>query len=208
MTGIFIAFEGPDGSGKSTAAKNFIEKLKEMKFDVELTREPGGTRISEKIRELILDNDNKEMTAVTEALLYAGARAQHVEEKIVPLLESGKVVVSDRYVVSSLAYQGHARGLGIDVVNKINKFATSNLSPDITFFFEISPEVALKRKFIDREADRLENEGNNFHNKTYEGYKLAIKNERNVVLIDANKNEEEVVNQCVNEFIKFMSKRK
>ena len=197
--GLFIALEGPDGSGKSTIAqmlKDYIEQ--NINSKVVLTREPGGTSIGEDIRGVLLDNKNTEMSDKTEALLYAAARAQHVNEKIKPLLDKGYIVISDRYVLSSLAYQGHARGLGIEKVMKINEFAMDGLYPNKVLFFNISPEEALKRKFIGREADRLENAGEDFHKTTYEGYMKAIEmyNE-NIALIDANGSVEETLNNCI-----------
>lgn len=196
--GKFIAIEGPDGSGKSTVAKKLYHYLRQQGVKCVLTREPGGTEISEKIREIILDNNNKEMDSMTEALLYAAARAQHVEEKIKPLLEQGYVVITDRYVLSSLAYQGYARGLGIDAVMEINSYAMGELYPDKVLFFDVSPEVALERKFINREGDRLENEGSDFHNTTYEGYQLAIeKYSDNVVKINADGTIQENLERCI-----------
>ena len=195
--GLFITLEGPDGSGKSTIAKLLKKHIEDLGYKCVLTREPGGTDISEKIRNLLLDNDNVEMTDKTEALLYAAARAQHTEEKIKPLLNQGVIVISDRYVLSSLAYQGHSRGLGIDEVMNINKFAMGKVYPDCTLFFDVDPEIALSRKFINREGDRLENEGGDFHKKTYEGYKKAIEIYwKNIRLIDANNNVKEVLKQC------------
>ena len=195
--GLFITLEGPDGSGKSTIAKLLKKYIEDLGYKCVLTREPGGTDISEKIRNLLLDNDNVEMTDKTEALLYAAARAQHTEEKIKPLLNQGVIVISDRYVLSSLAYQGHSRGLGIDEVMNINKFAMGKVYPDCTLFFDVDPEIALSRKFINREGDRLENEGRDFHKKTYEGYKKAIETYwENIRVIDANNNVKEVLKQC------------
>lgn len=199
VKGLFIALEGPDGSGKSTIAKllqDHIQNSYETKCT--LTREPGGTSIGEKIREILLDNNNKEMIDETEALLYAASRAQHANEKILPLLEKGEVVISDRYFYSSLAYQGYARGLGIDRVMEINKFAINNVYPDVVLFFELSPEKALERKFINREGDRIENAGVDFHRTTYEGYEKAISMySKNVVKIDASGTVEETLSNCI-----------
>lgn len=201
--GFFITLEGPDGSGKSTVAKLLQEHFAKNGECV-LTREPGGTPIGEKIREMLLDNNNKEMSDETEALLYAASRAQHANEKINPLLEKGNIVISDRYLFSSLAYQGHARGLGIEKVMEINQFAINNVYPDITLFFDISPETALQRIFKHREGDRIENEGNNFHNITYNGYQEAIKKyNKNVVVIDANGTVEETLDNCLKELKKL-----
>ena len=136
MKGIFITFEGPDGSGKSTISNLVYENLKD-KYEIVKTREPGGTEISEKIRDLILDVNNSSMTDRTEALLYAASRAQHVEEKIIPAINSGKVVICERFVLSSIAYQGYGRGLGEKDIRMINDFATSGLKPDLTFLFDM-----------------------------------------------------------------------
>lgn len=194
---LFIVLEGPDGSGKSTIANMLIAYLEEKGVKSVLTREPGGTSIGEDIRKILLSNENDEMKNRTEALLYAAARAQHVEEKIKPLLEMDNIVISDRYVFSSLAYQGFARGVGIDEVMKINEFAMNNIYPDLILFFDISPEVALSRKFQGREADRIENAGDEFHKKVYKGYYEIIKKyKNNVVIINANGAVEETFEQC------------
>ncbi|WP_099203609.1 dTMP kinase [Miniphocaeibacter massiliensis] len=193
---MFITFEGPDGSGKSTIINLVSEKLKELNYDIVQTREPGGTRISEKLRDIILDRENTELTARTEALLYAAARAQHVEEFIVPNLNSGKIVLSDRYVLSSLAYQGAGRELGIESISEINKFATNNLEPDLILFFKVDPLTTLKRKNKLDTADRLELEKESFHSRVYNGYISIInkyKNNNNFVEVDATKTIEEVL---------------
>ena len=196
--GIFITLEGPDGSGKSTVAKYVNEYLKSIREKTEFTREPGGTSIGEEIREILLDNKNSELSPRTEALLYASARAQHVEEKIQPLLDDGYIVLSDRYVLSSLAYQGFSRGLGIDEVMKINEFAMGETYPDLVLFFDVDPEIALGRKYINREGDRMENEGAEFHKKTYAGYNSAIEMyPKNITLINANGSIEETVDLCI-----------
>ena len=139
--------------------------------DVVFTREPGGTEISEKIRDVILDINNKEMTDMTEALLYAAARAQHVQQKIIPAINEGKVVICDRFVDSSIAYQGAARGLGTDNIMQINSFALNGIMPDLTLFFDLPPEKGILRKKNEKELDRLESEKLDFHINVYEGYK-------------------------------------
>lgn len=196
--GYFLTLEGPDGSGKSTVAERLLKELNGLGYEVVLTREPGGTEIGEDIREILLSNRNSEMCSRTEALLYAASRAQHVSEKIRPAIEAGKIVISDRFVYSSLAYQGIARGLGVDEVMGINEFAMDKMYPDRVIFFDISPEITLKRKTIGRELDRLEMEGLNFHNLVYNGYKEAIaKYPHNVIEIDADKTEDEVFKNCL-----------
>ncbi len=199
MKGYFLALEGPDGSGKSTIAR-LLEKELEEKYKIQtvLTREPGGTEIGEDIRSILLSTANMEMGNRTEALLYAASRAQHVEEKILPLVEAGKLVISDRYIFSSLAYQGYSRRLGIDEVMDINIFATNGFYPDRIIFFDLDPNLGLKRKFAQKEGDRLEIAGDDFHKNVYEGYKEAIKKyPKNVKTIDASKPVEEVFKSCL-----------
>ena len=171
MKGKFITVEGTDGSGKSTQLKLLMDYLGTKNCDVVFTREPGGTEISEKIRDVILDINNKEMTDMTEALLYAAARAQHVQQKIIPAINEGKVVICDRFVDSSIAYQGAARGLGTDNIMQINSFALNGIMPDLTLFFDLPPEKGILRKKNEKELDRLESEKLDFHINVYEGYK-------------------------------------
>lgn len=170
MRGLFITLEGPDGSGKSTIARLLADYLKDKGYDVLTTREPGGTKISEDIRDIILDNKNTNMSYVTEALLYAASRAQHVSQKIQPAIDEGKVIICERFVLSSLVYQGIGRGLGIEKVKEINDFAIQGVEPDLTLFFDIPPEIGLKRKTKRNQGDRLEREKIEFHRKVYEGY--------------------------------------
>lgn len=173
--GIFITFEGPEGAGKTTVIKEIHRRLDELGKQTVLTREPGGIRISEKIRTIILDNEHEEMDGRTEALLYAAARRQHLTEKVVPALNMGAIVLCDRFVDSSLAYQGFARGLGIDEVLTINEFAINGLMPDHTIYFDIAPEEGLARIAAsgNREQNRLDNETIQFHRNVYEGYRLV-----------------------------------
>lgn len=191
--GIFITIEGLDGSGKSTQVPRIKGFLEKKGYEVLLTREPGGTRIGEKIRQILLDKDHKEMSATTEALLYAASRAQHVEQVIVPALKEGKAVLCDRFVDSSIAYQGKGRGLGPEAVKDINKFATHGLGPDITILLDIAPEVGLNRVRSTKGADRLEQEKLDFHRRVYEGYKdLADIYPDRIKIIDAGKTVEEI----------------
>lgn len=190
--GYFISIEGPDGSGKSTQIGLMKEYFIQKGFQVIETREPGGTKISEKIREIILDNDNKEMSAVTEALLYAASRAQHVHEVIKPSILEGKIVICDRYVDSSIVYQGIARGLGVDSVTCINDFAIQGLMPGLTFLFDIDPETALNRKINNGEADRLELEDIKFHKKVYNGYRDISKGSNRIKIINASRSVDEI----------------
>ncbi len=194
---MFITFEGPDGSGKSTIIQKVYDYLIENNYDVIKTREPGGSPIAEKIRNLILDTENTEMGYRTEALLYAASRAQHVEETILPALKENKIVLCDRFLISSLAYQGVGRDLGIENVRKINEFAINGVFPDFVLFFDVDPITTLKRKSSLDTADRLEKEGNNFHERVYNGYKEILNSEKNIEIIDATQSVEDVFSQCI-----------
>lgn len=187
MKGKFVTFEGCEGVGKSRQIKLLCEYLEKNNIKYYLTREPGGTDISEKIREIILDGKNSAMTSRCEALLYAAARAQLLEEDVAPRLNAGEFVLCDRFVDSSLAYQGYARGLGYDFIAEINSFAIENFKPDCTIFLDLSPELAFKRKGGADIKDRLETSGNGFHEKVYQGYKnLAVKYADRFAVIDAS----------------------
>ncbi|AGC68231.1 thymidylate kinase Tmk [Thermoclostridium stercorarium subsp. stercorarium DSM 8532] len=168
--GLFITFEGGDGSGKTTQVKLLKEYIAGKGIEVVTVREPGGVPVSEKIREIILDSKNTEMDNITEMLLYAASRAQLVSQVIIPALDSGKCVICDRFVDSSYVYQGIARGMGMDMVKAINDIATRKLVPDITFFMDVEPMTALKRRLGISEPDRLEREDISFHDKVYRGY--------------------------------------
>ena len=175
-----------------------MDYLRKKGADVIFTREPGGTQISEKIREIILDVDNSEMTGITEALLYAAARSQHVEEKIIPALEAGKIIICDRFVDSSIAYQGAARGLGAEKIMGINEAALHGIMPDMTLFFDLSPEKGILRKKNERALDRLEKEKMDFHEKVYEGYKnLCKKYPERIKPIDADRSIDEVHSEVI-----------
>ena len=170
---IFITFEGGDGSGKSTQISRLTGMLEEMGYDVIVTREPGGTLISEKIRKIILDPEHTQMSAMTEAMLYAAARAQLVDEVIRPALKSGKVVICDRFVDSSIAYQSFGRGLG-DAVSEINRFGIRECMPDLTIYLRLDPEKG-KDRIKTRDTDRIERESSEFHRKVAEGYDWLAK---------------------------------
>ena len=192
---MFITFEGGEGSGKSTAIKALVKRLEAEGHSVVLTREPGGTPIAEQIREIILNKKNTEMDGMTEALLYAASRRQHIQEKILPALREGKIVLCDRYLDSSLAYQGGARGLGIDRVYELNQFATEGLLPDITVFFALDPKVGLARieANANREVNRLDVEKMGFHQKVFDSFmELAHRFPERYLIIDASKGPEEV----------------
>lgn len=196
MRGLFITMEGPDGSGKSTqieAIKSFFENKGET---VVITREPGGTPISEKIRQIILDRDHQDMDAVTEALLYAAARAQHVTQVIRPALERGDHVICDRFVDSSIAYQGYGRGLG-DCVQVINAYAIRDCMPDLTFLMKLDPGIGQGR-IGQGDRDRIEMEALSFHNEVFKGYEeLEKEYPHRIVGIDASQNIEEISSEIL-----------
>ncbi|MEW9503327.1 dTMP kinase [Jeotgalibacillus marinus] len=198
--GMFITVEGPDGAGKTTVTNKVVEELKDRGHDVLLTREPGGIDIAEKIREVILNPTHTTMDSRTEALLYAAARRQHLVEKVFPALEQGKIVLCDRFIDSSLAYQGHARGLGIDEVWGINQFAIGDMMPDCTLYFDIDPVEGMARiaKNDGREVNRLDLESMAFHEKVYEGYQLLLTRfPERMRKIDASRTIEEVSEEAL-----------
>jgi dTMP kinase len=197
--GIFITIEGPDGSGKTTILQMLTQNLEREGYAVVATREPGGIEIAEQIRKVILDPGNTAMDPRTEALLYAAARRQHLSEKVKPALKAGKVVLCDRFVDSSLAYQGHARGLGIDEVYSINEFAIENMMPAMTLYFDVAPEIGLERinKNKGREVNRLDMEKLEFHQKVREGYMIiAERFPDRIAKIDASKELDAVYKQA------------
>lgn len=187
--GIFISIEGGEGSGKTTQIKLISKYLEQNNIQYIFTREPGGIDISEQIREIILDKKNTAMDARTEALLYAAARRQHLIERVIPALKEGKVIICDRFLDSSLAYQGFARGLGIEEVLRINEFAIEGYMPELTIYLDIDPIKGLSRINMDvnREVNRLDLERNSFHEKVREGYKLLLnKYPERMKMIDAS----------------------
>jgi len=191
--GLLITIEGMDGSGKTTQINMIRDYISEKGYNVVLVREPGSTKISEKIRDIILDPANGTMAATTEMLLYASARAQLVAEIIKPAIENGSVVVCDRFIDSSIAYQGFGRGIDINTIMDVNMAAMDGMMPNITFFIDISPEVALKRRMASSTADRIEQERMEFHMKAYEGYKrLANLYPERIKTIDGNRTVEEI----------------
>lgn len=209
-TGFFITIEGPEGAGKTTVMQDVFEQLQSEGYDLISTREPGGIRISERIREIILDNEFTEMDGRTEALLYAAARRQHLVEKIEPALAQGKIVLCDRFVDASLAYQGYARGLGIEEVLSINEFAIGKLMPDLTLYFDVDPEIGLNRiaKNDNRELNRLDVESLAFHQAVRTGYQEVVKRYPNrIQVIDASQSQEEVTNYVLNVLKKTLESR-
>ena len=195
MKGLFITFEGNDGSGKSSALQAVKQELKELGYDVLYTREPGGSPIAEKIRELILDKANVGMDDRTEALLYAASRREHITKTIIPALNEGKIILCDRFLDSSLAYQGYARELGVENVLNMNQFATEGLFPDLTILVCVHPEIGMSRiKKDERDMDRLEIEKMTFHTKVYEGYlKVADQYDNRIIAINGEQTKEEVL---------------
>ncbi len=193
---MFITVEGPEGSGKSSVTKELTKLLEKDGYTVVLTREPGGTPISEEIRNVILDKKNTDMDPMTEALLYAASRRQHLVQKVWPLSKEGKIVISDRFLDSSLAYQGGARGLGIDKILSLNMFATDGFYPDLTLLFDIDPELGLNRiaKNSNREVNRLDLEKIEFHKMVRQTFlDLAKRFSDRYVILDASKDFDEVV---------------
>jgi dTMP kinase len=191
--GIFISMEGPDGSGKSTQIEKIKSYLEGEGYEVVVTREPGGTAISEAVREIILNRDYTEMGYMTEALLYASARAQLVSEVIKPAIESGKAVISDRFIDSSAVYQGIARGLGVENIYKINEYATQGIMPDVTFLLDLPAKVGIGRKKEQKELDRMELESIEFHERVAQGYRdLAKLAPERIYTVDAAENIEMV----------------
>ena len=196
MKGVFITFEGIDGCGKSTQTSMCKTWLEELGRTVLLVREPGGTKIGERIRELLLDKKNSSMAPLTELFLFEAARAQIVEEVIKPALSEGKIVICDRFFDSSYAYQGCARGLGPEMVSRLNMDATGGLAPDITFFLDISVEGAIKRRNVrGEEKDRIETAGDAFQEKVRQGFIRAASEDGRIVTVDASLSPDEIFAQ-------------
>ena len=186
MKGKFITFEGCEGSGKSTQLRLLSEKLSAKGVDFILTREPGGSEIAEEIRKIILNGKYTAMTAECEALLYAAARVQHLREIVKPALDAGKLVICDRYVDSSFAYQGVAHGLGLEFIESINAYALENFTPDLTVFLNIAPADAFVRKHGADENDRMEQLGMAFHTRVYEGYCRLLEKYPRICAVDCS----------------------
>lgn len=203
--GLFISLEGPDGSGKTTQVKLLAEYLRSAGWTVVETREPGGTVISDKIRKIILDTDNIEMTDRTEALLYAAQRAQHVEEKILPALERGEIVLTDRFADSTFVYQGLARRLKLADIVVLTKFATDGLKPDLTLLLDIKPECGERRMCGRGKKDRLEMVDEGFSERVRAGYlDLAVKEPERFRVVDADHSVDEIhlmLKTLVDEFL-------
>lgn len=199
----FVSFEGPDGSGKTTIIKLLNEYLQDNNYDVVLTREPGGSAIAEAIRDVILDPQNTNLSYQTEALLYAASRAQHFHDVIKPALAENKIVLCDRFLDSSLVYQGIARQLGVKNVLEINKFAIDDTMPDYTFFLDVDPLIGLERirQNDTREINRLDLESDDFHQRVYDGYQQIVSdNQERFVIIDANNDLDQVLRDTIKAF--------
>ncbi len=202
---MFITLEGIEGSGKTTQAGYMVEFLEDTGREYFITREPGGTKIGEKIRSILLDTESKGLTPHAELLLYIADRVQHVQEKILPALSKGLTVICDRYYDATLVYQGYARGLDLKLIQKLHEIVLENPKPDITFLFDLSPEIGLKRAWtrIEKETEnsgetRFEEEKLSFHNKVREGYlRLAEREPQRFQIIDAGQTEPEVKKQII-----------
>lgn len=199
LDGKFISFEGPEGSGKTSVIMAVEQYLTNKGYDILTTREPGGIKIAEDIRNIILNKENIAMDMHAEALLFAASRSQHFHQKIVPALQEGKIIICDRFIDSSLAYQGYARGLGIDEVYAINQFGIGNTLPMLTIFIDVPPKVGLERVFSKRDkVDRLDLETLAFHERVYEGYMLlADKFPHRIKKVDGTSSIEQVTEETI-----------
>ena len=207
MKGLFIVMEGPDGSGKTTQINLLKEYLEEAGYECLITREPGGTVIGEKVRQLILNPEHKEMSPVTEMLLYAASRAQLVHEVIGPALEEGKIVISDRFVDSSIVYQGIARKLGISTVSAVNAPGIGIYRPDGIFFIDLSEAEGLRRKKEQKNLDRMEQEGIDFHHMVSEGYRKVLSGRPEVMKIDGGRSIDTIHKKIRNHVDELLKKK-
>ena len=205
--GIIITFEGPDGAGKTTVLEKVLPVLQEKGYDIVTTREPGGVEIAERIRDVILDVKHVAMDSKTEWLLYMAARRQHYVEKVLPALEAGKVVLIDRFIDSSVVYQGAGRGLDKDIIAKLNEFSTDGREPDLTLYFDVESEIGLARiaKNADREVNRLDLEKLDMHKRVRQGYLALAQTEERIVTIDASRNLDQVVAEATQVILEQLS---
>ena len=208
MKGLFIVMEGPDGSGKTTQINLLEQYLKEAGYECLITREPGGTVIGEEVRELILNPEYKEMSPVTEMLLYAASRAQLVHEVIGPALEAGRIVISDRFVDSSIVYQGIARNLGISTVAAVNAPGIGIYRPDGIFFIDLSEAEGIRRKKNQKKLDRMEQESIDFHHLVSEGYRKVLAERPEVIKIDGGKDIDVIQKKIRNHVDELLKKKK
>ena len=210
MKGLFITFEGNDGSGKSSVIETIKKELIDRGYDVIYSREPGGSRVGEEIRDVILDVNNVGMDPKTESLLYAASRREHIVKTILPALNEGKIVLCDRYLDSSLAYQGFARGIGMDKVYDMNLYATESLLPDLTLLICVSPEIGMNRIKQNQRGslDRLEIEKMDFHKKVYNGYlEVQKKFPNRIVIVNGEASKEQVKKEALDIVINFIYKQ-
>lgn len=207
MKGLFIVMEGSDGSGKTTQINLLEQYLKEAGYECLITREPGGTVIGEEVRELILNPEYKEMSPVTEMLLYAASRAQLVHEVIGPALEAGRIVISDRFVDSSIVYQGIARNLGISTVAAVNAPGIGIYRPDGIFFIDLSEAEGIRRKKNQKKLDRMEQESIDFHHLVSEGYRKVLAERPEVIKIDGGKDIDVIQKKIRNHVDELLKKR-
>ncbi|MDX1261134.1 dTMP kinase [Exiguobacterium sp. K1] len=208
MTGTFITVEGPDGAGKTTQLQLLADRLTAEGYEIVMTREPGGTRIGNEIRSLILNPDFQEMDEMTEILLYAASRAQHVNELIRPALAAGKIVLCDRFIDASIAYQGYGLGYAIEQVRSINQQATNHLTPDRTYLFDLTVSES-KQRMMDRGAlDRIEQRDDAFRQRVYDGFMtLAVQEPERIQLVDANQSIESLQTELCKDVLTYLKKR-
>lgn len=208
MKGIFITFEGPDGAGKTTQVRMLAQALEKAGHDIVMTREPGGTSISDRIRSLVLSPEHKEMTHQAEVLLYAASRAQHVHELIIPSLEQGKIVICDRFIDASMAYQAYGLGLSAEAVWQINAFASSGLKPTRTYMLDLPVEVSAQRlmKRTEGALDRIEQKGVAYHSRVREGFHdIAQKNQDRIKIVDATQPIEKMAEQIFEDCLSLLN---
>lgn len=206
--GIIISFEGPDGAGKTTVLEHVLPVLQEKGYGIVTTREPGGVEIAERIRDVILDVNHVAMDSKTEMLLYMAARRQHYVEKVLPALEAGKMVLIDRFIDSSIAYQGAGRGLDKDIITRLNDFATDGRKPDLTLYFDVESKIGLARiaKNAEREVNRLDLEKLDMHKRVREGYLALTEQEKRIVTIDASRELADVVLETLHTILEQLAK--
>jgi dTMP kinase len=208
MRGIFISFEGIEGTGKTTQVKLLVKHLREKGFRIIRTEEPGGTLISLKIRELLLSLENRDMDPVTELLLYNASRVQHIKEVILPAIEKGDIVITDRFSDSTVAYQGYGRGIDLKLIDSLDNISTSRLRPDITIILDIDAETGLRRNREINKNDRLEQEHISFHEKVRKGFiDIASKEPERVKLVDCSVSLEDVHRKILNIIDGFIENR-
>lgn len=205
--GIFVTFEGIDGSGKSTQANSLLRRVQENGFNAVLFREPGGTRISEQIRQILLNTKHTEMVAITEVLLYSAARAQLTEEMVIPGLQENDIVICDRYYDSTTAYQGYGRGINMEFINALTSEAANRIEPDLTFLVDVSVDLAEKRSSTIGKQDRIELESIEFKKKVIEGFReIAENNPNRIVILDGSKDIEQLTDIAWNKIHTLLEK--